>query len=193
MDRNDARDFQKTGAFHVLVIAGLHVGAIAVLLFWVGRKLRWARVWTVTSTLLLLLGYVAVVEQRTPVLRAALMAAIVVVGGFFFRRLELLNSAAIAALLLLVARPSALGDSSFQLSFLAIGCIGGLALPWLEGTVQPYARALRGWRDVTKDVSYEPGPTQFRIDLRLLARAIEIRWPARIARVPGSALVGTSV
>jgi len=193
VDRNDARDFQKTGAFHVLVIAGLHVGAIAVLLFWVGRKLRWARVWTVTSTLLLLLGYVAVVEQRTPVLRAALMAAIVVVGGFFFRRLELLNSAAIAALLLLVARPSALGDSSFQLSFLAIGCIGGLALPWLEGTVQPYARALRGWRDVTKDVSYEPGPTQFRIDLRLLARAIEIRWPARIARVPGSALVGTSV
>ena len=190
MDRNDARDFQKTGAFHVLVIAGLHVGAIAVLLFWVGRKLRWARVWTVTSTLLLLLGYVAVVEQRTPVLRAASMAAIVVVGGFFFRRLELLNSAAIAALLLLVARPSALGDSSFQLSFLAIGCIGGLALPWLEGTVQPYARALRGWRDVTKDVSYEPGPTQFRIDLRLLARAIEIRWPARIARVPGSALVG---
>jgi hypothetical protein len=63
-------------------------------------------------------------------------------------------------------------------------------LPWLEGTVQPYARALRGWRDVTKDVSYEPGPTQFRIDLRLLARAIEIRWPARIATVPGSSLVG---
>ena len=57
-------------------------------------------------------------------------------GRIFFRQLELLNSAAIAALLLLVARPSALGDSSFQLSFLAIGCIGGLALPWLEATVQ---------------------------------------------------------
>jgi len=129
-------------------------------------------------------------EQRTPVLRAALMAAIVVAGGFFSRRLELLNSAAIAALLLLVTKPSALGDSSFQLSFLAIGCIGGLALPWMGATVQPYARALRGWRDVTKDVSYEPGPTQFRIDLRLLARAIESRWPARIAMVAGNSLVG---
>jgi competence protein ComEC len=195
VDGDAARDFQKTGAFHVLVVAGLHVGAIAVLLFWVGRKLRWACVWTMRITLLFLIAYVAVVEQRTPVLRAALMAAIVVVGGFFFRRLELLNSAAIAALLLLVARPSALGDSSCQLSFLAIGCIGGLALPWLEGTVQPYARALRGWRDVTKDIAYEPRPTQFRIDLRLLAHAIEsrLRWPARIATVPGSSLIGGMV
>ena len=63
-------------------------------------------------------------------------------------------------------------------------------MPWLEGTVQPYARALRGWRDVTKDISYEPRSIQFRIDLWLLARAIEIRWPSRITRVPGSALVG---
>jgi competence protein ComEC len=190
VDRDEARDFQKTGAFHVLVVAGLHVGAIAVVLFWIGRKLRWSRVRTMALTLLLLLAYVAVVEQRTPVLRAALMAAIVVVGGVFFRRLELLNSAAIAALLLLVAKPSALGDSSFQLSFLAIGCIGGLAMPWLESTVQRYARALRGWRDTTKDVSHEPRPTQFRIDLRLLARAIEVRLPPRIARAPGNALVG---
>jgi competence protein ComEC len=101
-------------------------------------------VWSITATLVLLMAYVTTVEQRTSVLRAALMAGIVVVGGFFFRRLEILNSAAIAALLLLVARPSALGDSSFQLSFLAIGCIGGLALPWMERTVQPYVRALRG-------------------------------------------------
>ena len=171
VDRDESRDFQKTGAFHVLVVAGLHVGAIAVVLFWVGRKLRWAHVWTMTLTLLLLLAYVATVEQRTPVLRAALMAAI-------------------AALLLLVAKPSALGDSSFQLSLLAIGCIGGLALPWMEATVQPYARALRGWQDVTKDVSYEPGPTQFRIDLRLLARAIEIRLPARMSTVAERSLVG---
>ena len=50
VDRDETRDFQKTGAFHVLVVAGLHVGAIAVLLFWVGRKLRWAREWTMSIT-----------------------------------------------------------------------------------------------------------------------------------------------
>ena len=60
----------------------------------------------------------------------------------------------------------------------------------MEATVQPYARALRGWRDATKDGSYEPGATQFRIDLRLLARAIEIRLPARMVTVAESSLVG---
>ena len=67
------------------------------------------------------------------------MVAAVVLGSLFYRRLDLLNSAAIAAMLLLVARPLALRDSSFQLSFVAIGCIAGLALPWLARTVQPYA------------------------------------------------------
>jgi competence protein ComEC len=143
VERDEATDFQKTGAFHVLVVAGLHVGAFALGSFWIGRALRMPRVWTAGLTLLILLAYVSVVEQRAPVLRAGLMAAIVVIGGFFFRRLELLNSAAVAALLLLVARPLALRDASFQLSFLAIGCIAGLAMPWLESTVQPYARALR--------------------------------------------------
>ncbi|MEQ1474745.1 MAG: ComEC/Rec2 family competence protein, partial [Candidatus Acidiferrum sp.] len=188
VDRGEAVDFQKTGAFHVLVVAGLHVGAIAAVLFWIGRKLRWPRVYTVLLTLLLLAAYVSVVEQRTPVLRAALMAAMVLLGSLFFRRLELLNSAAMAALVLLVARPLALRDSSFQLSFLAIGCIAGIALPWLEATVQPYARALHGWRDVTKDVSHEPRPTQFRIDVRSFARFAEARLPVRIARMPATLL-----
>jgi competence protein ComEC len=186
VDRDEATDFQKTGAFHVLAVAGLHVGAMAVILFWIGSKLRWPRLWTTIFTLLLLFAYVAVVDQRAPVLRAALMAAMVLLGGFFFVRLDLLNSAAIAALLLLVARPSALRDSSFQLSFLAIGCIGALALPWLERTAQPYARGLRGWRDVTRDVSHVPRAIQFRIDLRSLAKAMGSVVPARLSRVPGN-------
>jgi competence protein ComEC len=118
------------------------------------------------------------------------MAAIVIVGGFFFRRLEVLNCAAIAALVLPLSRPAALKDSSFQLSFLAVGYIAGLALPWLERTVQPYALALKGRRDVTRDGSREPRASQFRMDLRLLARFVEMRLPVRIARVPAKLLVG---
>jgi competence protein ComEC len=129
VDRAEAADFQKTGVFHVLVVAGLHVGALAFALYWVGRKLRLPRTWTAVLTITLLFSYNAVVEQRPPVLRAAMMASIVVPAGFSFRRLELLNSAAVAALVLLVARPLALRDSSFQLTFVAIGCVAGLALP----------------------------------------------------------------
>jgi len=80
VERDEAVDFQKTGVFHVLVVAGLHVGALAFFLYWIGRKLRLSRLATMLFTLTLLFAYVAVIEQRPPVLRAALMAAIVVLG-----------------------------------------------------------------------------------------------------------------
>src|SRR6266404_3187680 len=188
VEREEAVDFQKTGVFHVLVVAGLHVGALAFFLYWIGRKLRLSRSATMVFTLTLLFAYVAVIEQRPPVLRAALMAAIVVLGGFFYRRLDVLNSAAIAALILLVAQPLALRDSSFQLTFLAIGCIAGLAAPWLEQNVQPYARALRGWRDATRDAAHEPRAAQFRIDLRSAASWLSGRLPMRIAAPAENAL-----
>ena len=190
VDQDEAVDFQKTGVFHVLVVAGLHVGALAFALYWAGRKLRLSRLWTMLFTLTTLSAYVAVVEQRAPVLRAAMMAATVVLGGLFFRRLELLNSAAVAALILLAARPLVLRDSSFQLTFVAIGCIAGLALPWLENTVQPYVRALRGWRDVTRDAANEPRATQFRIDLRSLAQWLSTPLPQRLSKPTGDVLVG---
>lgn len=190
VDQAESTDFQKTGAFHVLVVAGLHVGAIAFVLFWAGRKLRLARSLTILSTLTLLFSYVALVEDRPPVLRAALMTAIVLLSGFFFRRLELLNSAAIAALILLIAKPLVLRDSSFQLTFVAIGCIAGLAVPWLEKTVQPYLRALRGWRDVTRDAAHAPRAAQFRIDLRSLERWMSARVPQSLRKTTGYGLAG---
>jgi len=190
VEHSESTNFQKTGVFHVLVVAGLHVGALAVFLFSIGRALRLARFWTALGTLTLLFAYVAVVEQRPPVLRAALMTAIVVIGGLFFRRLDLLNSAGMAALILLIAKPLAVRDSSFQLTFLAIGCIAGLALPWLAKTVQPYVAALRGWRDVTRDAAHEPQAAQFRIDLRLMARWLSAHVPARLRIPAGDALAG---
>jgi len=188
VDRAESTDFQKTGVFHVLVIAGLHVGALAFALYWICRKLRLAPLWQALFTLTLLLSYIAVVEQRAPVLRATLMAAVVVLGGFFFRRLDLLNSAALAAMMLLIANPLTLRDSSFQLSFLAIGCIAGLAAPWLEKTVQPYARALRGWREVTRDAAHEPRAAQFRIDLRSVAQGISSRLPQWLGKTAEDSL-----
>src|SRR5260370_30388250 len=38
VDRAEAADFQKTGVFHVLVVAGLHVGAVAFSPYWVGTR-----------------------------------------------------------------------------------------------------------------------------------------------------------
>ncbi|HET6929935.1 MAG TPA: DNA internalization-related competence protein ComEC/Rec2 [Candidatus Acidoferrum sp.] len=182
VDRAESVDFQKTGVFHVLVVAGLHVGALAFFLYWLGNKLRLPRSLATALLLAALFAYIAVVEQRAPVLRAGLMTGIVVLAGFFYRRLEILNSAAVAVIVLLVAKPAELLDTSFQLSFLAIGCIGGVAVPWMERHVQPYAAALRGWRDVTRDGAFSAGQAQFRLDLRAAAAAMTSKLSARHAK-----------
>ena len=181
IDRAESLDFQKTGVFHVLVVAGLHVGALAFFLFWLTRRLRLPHALATLVILLALFAYIAIVEQRPPVLRAGLMTGIVVLGTFFYRRLELLNSAALAALILLVAKPKAVVDTSFQLSFLAIGCIAGIALPWMQRHIQPFVRALKSWRDVTRDAAYAPRQVQYRLDLRDAARVLTARFSTRAA------------
>lgn len=183
VDQSESVDFQKTGVFHVLVVAGLHVGALAFFLIWFSRRLQLPRVISTVAILCVLAAYVAVVEQRPPVLRAALMTAIVALGSLAYRRLELLNSAALAALILLIAKPKSALDTSFQLSFLAIGCIAALALPWLQLRIQPYARALREWRDVTCDAAHDPQRAQFRLDLRDFASIFTYAFTPRPARL----------
>jgi competence protein ComEC len=181
IDRTESLDFQKTGVFHVLVVAGLHVGALAFFLFWLTRRLRLPHSLATLVILLALFAYIAIVEQRPPVLRAGLMTGIVVLGTFFYRRLELLNSAALAALILLVAKPKAVVDTSFQLSYLAIGCIAGIALPWMQRHIQPFVHALRNWRDVTRDAAYAPRQVQYRLDLRDAARVLTASLSTRAA------------
>ncbi|MFY9531550.1 MAG: ComEC/Rec2 family competence protein [Candidatus Acidiferrales bacterium] len=113
----------------MLVVAGLHVGALAVFIFWLGRKLRLPLLVRTLLTLAALAAYAGIVEDRPPILRAGLVAAFFLLTRLLFRRVELLNAVGLAALSLLLWRPSFLTDASFQLSFLAAGIIAGLALP----------------------------------------------------------------
>ncbi|MFZ0634017.1 MAG: ComEC family competence protein, partial [Candidatus Acidiferrales bacterium] len=74
VDSNVSVEFQKTGAYHVLVVAGLHVGALCVFLLWLGRKLHAPPWLTAIVTLAALAAYAGIVQDRPPILRAALMA-----------------------------------------------------------------------------------------------------------------------
>ncbi len=182
VDHELALEFQKTAIYHVLVIAGLHVAALAWFVFWLGRRLRLKLEWTALLTLAVLGAYLAVVEDRPPILRAGVMAAAVLGARLLYRRAELANTVSIAALGILSFRPSALADSSFQLSFTAAGTIAALAAPWVERTSEPYRRALRHLTDVTRDPSHSARAAQFRLDVRGVARRLETRLPARLAR-----------
>jgi competence protein ComEC len=173
--------FQITAAYHVLVVAGLHVGALTVFIFWLCRRLRFSIGVTSLVTLAVLAAYVGLVQDRPPILRAALMAALYLCARPLFRRIDLLNTVALAALVLLIWKPSELADSSFQLSFLAAGVIAALALPWIERSTAPYRAGLRHLGDVTRDGAHPPKVVQFRIEMRAAAANLASRMPKRLA------------
>ncbi len=181
VDSNVALDFQKTGAFHVLVLAGLHVGVLCAFLLWLGRKLRSPLWLTASVTLLALFFFAAVVQDRPPILRATLMAAFFLLAQPLYRRVALLNTVAIAAILLLAAHPSMLRDMSFELSFLAAASIAGLALPWIGRTSEPYLTGLKHLGDIARDVSFPAKVAQFRIDLRAVVARLMMILPRRLA------------
>lgn len=180
VDTTTVAAFQKTAAYHILVVAGLHTGALIVFLLWLCRRLRLNIVVTILITLSVLVAYVGVVEDRPPILRAALMAAVYLLARPLFRRVDLLNTIALAALCLLIWNPALLADSSFQLSFLAAGVIAAIAVPWMERTTAPYLAGLSHIGDVTRDVVHPPKIAQFRIEARAAAKWVSARLPKRI-------------
>ncbi len=181
VDRDRAVEFQETGVYHVLVLAGLHIGALTVFFLWLGRFLRIPLIVRVLLTIALLAAYVGIVEDRPPILRAALMAVTYLTAQLLYRRMELLNIAALSAIVILAGRPSAVANSGFILSYVAVGIIGGVAVPWIDCTSGPYLRGIAHVQDVTRDVSYPPRVIQFRIELRAAITWATTRLPRRSA------------
>ncbi len=181
VDRDRVLAYQKTGVYHVLVLAGLHVGALTAFFIWAGRRLRLDLLSRTLLTLFALAAYAGIVEDRPPILRAVLVAMLYLLAQLLFRRMDLLNMAALSALFILIARPSEITDASFLLSFSAVGIIGAVAVPWIAHTSEPYRHGLGHVADVTRDVSHPPRVIQFRIELRALTAWISTRVPRFVA------------
>jgi competence protein ComEC len=188
VERDRVVDFQKTGVYHVLVLAGLHVGALAAFFLWAGRRLRLALFPRILLTLFALASYACIVEDRPPILRAVLMAAVFLSAKLIYRRMDLINVAAISAFGILAARPSEITDASFLLSFSAVATIGAIAIPCIARSTEPYRLALDHLSDVTRDVSHAPRVIQFRLEIRAAVAWISARLP-RFAAPFGSGFV----
>ncbi len=182
VDSQQAESFRETGAFHVLVVAGLHVGVLAAFFFWAGKKLRLPIAARALLTIAALSLYMGIIQDRPPIVRAGLMAIIYLLARILYRRVALLNTVSLAAIAILLFRPSEIGQASFQLSFLAAAIIAALAQPLLERTAEPYHRALEHLGDVTRDGSHPPRATEFRIDLRAVSAWLRPWLPSKVAR-----------
>ncbi|MGH9771097.1 MAG: ComEC/Rec2 family competence protein [Candidatus Acidiferrales bacterium] len=175
LDSSTIEDFRRSGLYHLLVVAGLHVGLLVLLAGLLLRAMGLREVWCSVLLLLFLGVYSGLVEERASTLRASLMIAAYLTARLFDRQQPALNAVGIAALILLFRRPAWLFDSGFQLSFTAALLIAALAVPILERLTEPYRRSLQHLRDVSWDVSFEPRAAQFRLEIRSLVDWLSAR------------------
>jgi competence protein ComEC len=164
--------FERTGSFHLFVVSGMHVALLGGILFWLLRRLR-LRHWLATlATLALMTAYALLTGFGAPVQRALFMTTIFLIARLLSRERSVLNALGAAALAELVWSPGSLFEASFQMTFLAIIAIAGIAVPLGERSFMAYARASRNLNDLWRDSVLAPSVAQFRVMLRMWGEAM---------------------
>lgn len=155
-DVNDA--FARTGTVHLLAISGLHLQALAVVLFVVCRVLGVGRKVSFAVVALATVGYALLVGLAPSVVRSAAMTVMVCLGGLRDRYARPADALSLAALMTLWLNPAYLFDVGCQLSFLGVAAlVWGTApalrlvrrpadpLEQLEDRLEPWWRAAPRW------------------------------------------------
>ena len=161
-------DFQRTGTYHILVVSGINVGILAFALFWALRKLPFGETAATVLTILLSWGYAFVADLGSPIIRATIVLNIYLLTRLLFRDRAGLNALGIAAIGMLLVNPRALFEASFQLTFLSVIAVAGIAVPILRRTIYPLQTGLRNLDSPNYDYSFPTRAAQFRSDLRLI-------------------------
>lgn len=178
--------FERTGSFHLFVVSGMHVALVAGGLIWLGRRMRWPPWLATTVTLLGTAAYALLTGFGVPVQRALWMTTVFLVARLLSREQSVSNAVGVAALAVLVWTPAALFEASFQMTFLAMVAIVGIASPLAEQTFLPYSRAAEGLDEVWRDSAMAPRLAQFRVMLRLWGDALTPLLGGWAASLPGS-------
>lgn len=165
--------FERTGSFHMLVVSGFHLAIVAACILWIARRLRVPRVPATVLTIVVSFAYALFTGFATPVQRSLWMVSLYLLGRLVYRERNALNTIGFAALCLLVVNPGSLFDSSLQMTLLAVLAIAGVAAPLLQGTIHPYAAAMRDLRLVAIDIKLAPRLAEFRLMMRLVAERME--------------------
>lgn len=131
-------EFQETGTVHILVTAGLHMGAVAAIALLLFGALGWPRALTCTLAGAVVWSFVWWSGAQLPAERAATMATLAFAARACGRAALSWNALAIAAIAVCGIRPESVASASFALSFSCVGAIFACAGPierWLEARV----------------------------------------------------------
>ena len=139
--RDIKTEFQRTGTYHILVVSGINVGILAFAVFWALRKLPFGETWATILTILLSWGYAFLADLGSPIVRATITLGIYLLTRLLFRDRAALNGLGIAALGILLVNPRTLFEASFQLTFLSVIAVAGIAVPILRQNRVPISQA----------------------------------------------------
>jgi competence protein ComEC len=159
--------FERTGTFHLFVVSGLHVALLAGAFFWLLRRFRLPQGPAVLLTLLAAFAYAELTGFGIPAQRALTMTAIYLIARWLNREITALNALGAAALGVLVFDPRALFEASFQMTFLVIVAIAGLAIPLSQRLIHPHLLALDHLETIRMDAFLHPSLAQFRVKVRM--------------------------
>jgi len=165
--------FERTGSFHMLVVSGLHLGIVAGCFLWVARQFRLPQFPATLVTIAASLAYALFTGFATPVQRSLWMVTLYLLGRLVYRDRSPLNTIGFASLCLLAVSPRSLFESSLQMTLLAVIAIGGIAVPLLQNTVHPFLVSMSDLSLVAIDVKLAPRLAQFRVQMRMIADAMQ--------------------
>ena len=191
VSHDERLEFQRSGTFHLLVVSGMNVAVFAVFLLWLMRWLRLRQEYAVLAALLLTASYAWLTDLGAPILRSVLMIVAYEIAALLNRERAPLNTVSLAGLALLVVNPEELFDPSFQLTFVAVLTIAGLAAPLLGRTTGPLRESLTELDNLGRDPGLSPRQAQFRLDVRAISASLgELIGDARGAMAGAEADLG---
>ena len=119
LDYADKVNYVKSGTIHIFTVSGLHVGILALILFWIFRWVPFRTRHLLVPGLVFL--YVLSTGMHPPALRAWLMISIWCVCRASLLYIPALNIVFLTAAFLLLKNPFYLNDMGFQFSFTVVG------------------------------------------------------------------------
>ena len=190
------RQFQAGGLFHLVVVSGFNIAVIASAAMWLTRYVARRRRTRLFIVLLFVLAYSLLVGWQMPVVRAAIMACVFLGGRALDRGHSSLNATALAAIVILLIDPTAMEDSSFQMTFAAVVAVVGIGLPAAQWAFAQWTQRLTNFDNVDIDGRLDPFVADWRVARRMwcerygLPHAV-VTLPWRLAQILGEALIAT--
>ena len=126
MDPEIKQNFIRSGTMHILAVSGLHVGILYLLPALLLRRLKPWPAARIPAGILVFAGlwmYAFLTGLSSSVVRAVCMCCIHGLAGMSGRKATPIHVLSLAAFIMIVARPAAVFEAGFQLSFTAVAGI----------------------------------------------------------------------